>query len=119
MDGRQSKHIREFKTPDDHQRLQRFTKRDTDLGAMQKTPSGSAPEPVRGSKGASYLGPHNPAVDLQNMDEVAGPPTDSGTVVNLKWTFSQSRTTLLNVCKALTLVHVPLLTLPSTGWLGA
>lgn len=36
--------------------------------------------PIRGSLGASILGPDNPAMDLQNADLLATPSTDHGSV---------------------------------------
>ncbi|KAF8600929.1 putative oxalate decarboxylase/oxidase [Ceratobasidium sp. AG-I] len=50
----------------------------------------STPEPVRGSKGASLLGPQNVAIDRQNPDLLDGPSTDNGAVSNVKWPFSLS-----------------------------
>lgn len=38
------------------------------------------PEPIRGSRGTSLLGPQNVAVDRQNPDLLAGPTTDNGAV---------------------------------------
>ncbi|KAG1823517.1 putative oxalate decarboxylase/oxidase [Suillus subaureus] len=48
------------------------------------------PEPVRGSLGASILGPQNIPIELQNPDIFAPPTTDSGSVPNFKWPFSLS-----------------------------
>lgn len=38
------------------------------------------PQPIRGSLGATILGPQNVQADLQNADLFAPPSTDSGTV---------------------------------------
>ncbi len=38
------------------------------------------PEPIRGTLGATILGPQNVPMDLQNADLLAPPSTDSGTV---------------------------------------
>ncbi|KAJ6472636.1 Bicupin oxalate decarboxylase oxidase [Mycena vulgaris] len=54
------------------------------------------PEPVRGSLGATILGPQNVPVALQNADSLAPPTTDSGQVPNMKWPFSLSHTRLAN-----------------------
>lgn len=39
-----------------------------------------SPVPIRGTLGATILGPQNLATDLQNADLLAPPSTDSGTV---------------------------------------
>ena len=56
----------------------------------------SGPAPARGNNGGPFFHPSNTALDLQNPDNVAPPPTDNGVVPNLKWSFSQSHTRLLN-----------------------
>jgi len=91
--GYQPKHFRPVYDDHTERQMNDFIKR-ADLGAQIK-PNGSEPEPVRGESGAPYLGPHNPPVDLENLDQVAGPPTDAGIVVNLKWSFGASHTRLL------------------------
>ncbi|KAI0766083.1 oxalate decarboxylase [Irpex lacteus] len=53
-----------------------------------------APVPIRGTLGATILGPQNLATDLQNADLLAPPSTDSGTVGNAKWPFSLSHNRL-------------------------
>ncbi|TFK42211.1 oxalate decarboxylase [Crucibulum laeve] len=51
-------------------------------------------QPIRGSLGATILGPtNNPIVD-ENADLVAPPTTDVGTVDNAKWPFSLSQNQL-------------------------
>lgn len=52
------------------------------------------PEPIRGSLGASVLGPQNIPIELQNPDLFAPPSTDSGSVPNYKWPFSLSHNRL-------------------------
>ncbi|PSS05499.1 hypothetical protein PHLCEN_2v3781 [Hermanssonia centrifuga] len=52
------------------------------------------PEPIRGTLGATILGPQNVPMDLQNADLLAPPSTDSGTVGNAKWPFSLSHNRL-------------------------
>lgn len=69
-------------------------KRDTDLGQIASFPSG-APEPMRGALGYKFLSESNADIDRQNIDNVAAPPTDAGTVPNLKWSMSLSHTRLL------------------------
>ncbi|CAI6092695.1 unnamed protein product [Clonostachys chloroleuca] len=47
-------------------------------------------------KGGPILGGTNPARDLENPDNLGRQSTDSGIVPNLKWSFSDSKTRLLN-----------------------
>ena len=54
------------------------------------------PQPIRGGKGAPFLHESNAALDAQNSDYLSAPTTDAGVVPNLKWSFSQSHTKLLN-----------------------
>lgn len=44
----------------------------------------------------SFQGGTNAALDLQNPDNLGQQSTDNGLVVNLKWSFSDSKTRLLN-----------------------
>ncbi|KAL0952681.1 hypothetical protein HGRIS_006923 [Hohenbuehelia grisea] len=54
------------------------------------------PQPSRNGNGGLFSGDDtNHPIDVQNPDNVAGPPTDSGVVPNLKWSFSLSHTRLL------------------------
>jgi oxalate decarboxylase family bicupin protein len=48
------------------------------------------PEPIRGTLGATILGPQNIPIELQNPDLLAPPTTDSGSIPNFKWPFSLS-----------------------------
>ncbi len=43
-----------------------------------------------------FSGGTNHELDLQNPDNLGAQSTDAGTVPNLKWSFSQSKTRLLN-----------------------
>ncbi|TCD61848.1 hypothetical protein EIP91_007838 [Steccherinum ochraceum] len=52
------------------------------------------PQAVRGSYGASVLGPQDVALVKQNADLLAPPTTDSGSVGNAKWPFSLSHNRL-------------------------
>ena len=47
-------------------------------------------KPIRGKQGASILGPSNSARESANPDRIAPPPTDAGTMPNLKWSFADS-----------------------------
>lgn len=47
-------------------------------------------EPIRGSEGASVMGPTNPAREAESRDRVLPPPTDHGTMPSLRWSFCDS-----------------------------
>ncbi len=47
-------------------------------------------QPIRGNRGATILGPSNPAREAENPDILVPPPTDNGLVPNLKWSFADS-----------------------------
>ncbi|GJE86562.1 oxalate decarboxylase family bicupin [Phanerochaete sordida] len=52
------------------------------------------PEAIRGSLGATVIGPQNVPLDLENPDLLAPPTTDNGLVDNAKWPFSLSHNRL-------------------------
>ncbi|EKM56995.1 uncharacterized protein PHACADRAFT_142076 [Phanerochaete carnosa HHB-10118-sp] len=52
------------------------------------------PEAIRGSLGATVIGPQNVPLDLENPDFLAPPTTDNGEVPNAKWPFSMSHNRL-------------------------
>jgi oxalate decarboxylase len=52
------------------------------------------PQPVRGEEGGLDTGPRNVELDRQNPDLLVPPPTDSGTVPNLKFSFSMAHNRL-------------------------
>jgi oxalate decarboxylase len=56
----------------------------------------ATPEPVRDGTGAPMLGPHNVPVERENPSLLVPPPTDAGTVPNLKFPFAASHTRLLS-----------------------
>ncbi|RDX41584.1 Bicupin oxalate decarboxylase/oxidase [Lentinus brumalis] len=56
---------------------------------------GQDPEPIRNGAGDTFFANSNHEIDAQNPDNVAAPPTDAGTVPNLKWSMSLSHTRLL------------------------
>jgi oxalate decarboxylase len=56
------------------------------------TESETLPQPKRGRKGGTDTGPRNVALDRQNPDMLVPPDTDSGTVPNLKFSFSTAHT---------------------------
>ncbi|PCH34965.1 Bicupin oxalate decarboxylase/oxidase [Wolfiporia cocos MD-104 SS10] len=47
-------------------------------------------EPKRDGKGSNIVGPRNPERERQNPDMIVSPPTDWGTVLNMKWSFADS-----------------------------
>ena len=55
----------------------------------------SLPEPIRDGDGAAILGPRNLPLERQNPDLTAPPRTDSGTVPNLKYSFTAAHNRLL------------------------
>jgi oxalate decarboxylase len=57
----------------------------------EQTISNGDREPIRGTWGASILGPRNIAVERENPDLLASPETDAGTVPNLKFSYSTAR----------------------------
>ncbi|GJJ10026.1 hypothetical protein Clacol_004252 [Clathrus columnatus] len=52
------------------------------------------PEAIRGSLGATVIGPQNIPLDRQSPDFLAPPSTDAGSVDNAKWPFSLSHNRL-------------------------
>lgn len=50
----------------------------------------SPPQPIRGNRGGTILGPTNPAREAHEPDMLAPPRTDHGTLPNLKWSFADS-----------------------------
>lgn len=56
----------------------------------QEPMAAKAVRPISGDRGASILGPSNPAREAQNPDLVAAPPTDHGTLANMRWSFADS-----------------------------
>ncbi|PSR82008.1 hypothetical protein PHLCEN_2v6183 [Hermanssonia centrifuga] len=59
-------------------------------GIMWSPTTDGSPQPIRGSLGATILGPQNVPLDQQNPDLLAPPTTDAGTVGNAKWPMSLS-----------------------------
>jgi oxalate decarboxylase len=54
----------------------------------------AVPEPIRDGAGATDLGPRNVERDRQNPDLLAAPPTDAGTIPNLRFSFSDAHNRL-------------------------
>ncbi|BCL80064.1 oxalate decarboxylase [Ktedonobacteria bacterium brp13] len=58
------------------------------------TNNGTVPQPERNGLGGTDPGPRDVLLDEQNPDLLAPPPTDAGSVPNLKWPFSLSHNRL-------------------------
>jgi oxalate decarboxylase len=56
----------------------------------QGVPSSDTPQPIRGDKGATIIGPRNPSREAENRDVILSPSTDHGTLGNLRWSFADS-----------------------------
>ena len=48
------------------------------------------PQPIRGKRGATIIGPANPSREAQNADTLAPPRGDHGTMANMRWSFADS-----------------------------
>lgn len=59
-----------------------------------QTRSSQQPEPIRGERGASIIGPRNLPLERENPDLLASPDTDAGTLPNLKFSFAAARNRL-------------------------
>ena len=60
----------------------------------QKSESSVPPQPIRGDKGATVIGPTNPIREAQSPSRLAPPETDHGTLPSLKWSFADSHNRL-------------------------
>jgi oxalate decarboxylase len=58
--------------------------------AATKRPEAQQPQPISGNRGASIIGPRNPSREAENPDVIMSPPTDHGTVGNMRWSFADS-----------------------------
>jgi len=58
------------------------------VGTRRAVADDKPPQPIRGKEGAPIIGPTNPAREAQNVDRLAPPPTDHGTMPNLRWSFA-------------------------------
>ena len=61
---------------------------------MTKKSAQSKIQPIRGKEGASIMGPSNPAREAESPDRLQPPPTDHGTMPNLRWSFADSHNRL-------------------------
>ncbi|KAI0947439.1 hypothetical protein AcV7_009869 [Taiwanofungus camphoratus] len=57
---------------------------------MQQQATSAPPEPAYDGRGSNIVGPRNPDRERQNPDMIRPPPTDHGTVLNMKWSFADS-----------------------------
>jgi oxalate decarboxylase len=53
-------------------------------------------EPISNGRGASILGPRNPAVEAANPDLLIAPQTDAGTIPNLKFPYAHAHNRVLS-----------------------
>jgi oxalate decarboxylase len=60
----------------------------------QPTRSNTLPQPMRNGLGATIMGPRNAELERQNPNLLASPPTDAGTVPNLKFSFADAHNRL-------------------------
>src|SRR4051812_43132789 len=61
---------------------------------MTQHSAASIPEPIRDGQGATVLGPRNVVRDRQNPDLLAAPPTDHGTIPNLRFSYADAHNRL-------------------------
>jgi oxalate decarboxylase len=66
----------------------------TAAAAAGAQPGETVPQPRRPGRGGTDPGPRNLARDLQNPDLISPPPTDHGTLPNLRYSFNDSHTRL-------------------------
>ncbi|GII61043.1 oxalate decarboxylase OxdC [Sphaerisporangium krabiense] len=59
---------------------------------MDRTAYERVPQPQRDGEGGTDTGPRNLELDRQNPDLLTPPPTDSGTLPNMKFSFSMAHT---------------------------
>lgn len=60
------------------------------LSATAVAAAQGAPNPVKGDKGATILGPRDPARAAENPDLLTPPATDHGTIPNLRFSFADT-----------------------------
>jgi oxalate decarboxylase len=60
----------------------------------EQTEFSNRPQPIRGDRGASILGPRNVPLERENPDMLASPSTDAGTIPNLKFSYAAARNRL-------------------------
>src|SRR5258707_1131126 len=60
----------------------------------EQTEFSNGPQPIRGDRGASIMGPRNVPLERENPDLLASPSTDAGTIPNLKFSYAAARNRL-------------------------
>lgn len=60
------------------------------IGATAAASAQTSNNPIEGNKGGTILGPRNPELEAQNPDILRPPPTDNGSVPNLKFSFADA-----------------------------
>jgi oxalate decarboxylase len=63
---------------------------------MDTSATNGLPEPILNGSGATILGPRNVPLERENPSLLASPPTDAGTMPNLKFSFAAARNRLLS-----------------------
>ncbi|MGC1717373.1 MAG: cupin domain-containing protein [Isosphaeraceae bacterium] len=58
------------------------------VGTRRAVVDDKPPQPIRGKEGAPIIGPTNPTREAQNLDRLAPPETDHGTMPNLRFSFA-------------------------------
>jgi oxalate decarboxylase len=61
---------------------------------VRRQEEAAVPQPIEDGRGASILGPRNLPLEQENPDLLASPPTDAGTLPNLKFSFAAARNRL-------------------------
>jgi len=67
---------------------------DNGVSSYERLTHRTPPEPIRGDRGASILGPRNLPIEIENPNLLSSPYTDAGTIPNLKFSFAASRNRL-------------------------
>jgi len=65
-------------------------------GKSENTNNDDGPFPIRGTDGATIMGPRNRELERQNPNQLAPPRTDRGTVPNLKFSYATAHNRLLS-----------------------
>ena len=60
------------------------------IGAATSASAQTNNNPIEGKKGGSILGPRNPGREAENPDVLRPPPTDNGSIPNLKFSFADA-----------------------------
>ncbi|QHC37483.1 oxalate decarboxylase family bicupin [Komagataeibacter xylinus] len=60
----------------------------------KEAPADTTPQPQRGNRGGTVLGPRNLPLERENPDLMASPDTDAGTIPNLKFSYGTARNRL-------------------------